>query len=139
MNDRDLSKLLREMPREQASVGFKTRTLARLGETREHAAGQLMRWSLVGATLLAILFAALVWRSKVEDRQEEVARLRVESLRNEYSTLESELRQLRRIVATTEPVVGMEGSGEFDYLLDLQEITRASGGNAFPVSYRFPE
>ena len=139
MNDRDLSKLLREMPREQASVGFKTRTLARLGEARDPAAGHLMRWSLVGATLLAILFAALVWRSKVEDRQEEVARLRVESLRNEYSTLESELRQLRRIVATTEPVVGMEGSGEFDYLLDLQEITRASGGNAFPVSYRFPE
>ena len=30
-------------------------------------------------------------------------------------------------------------TGEYDYVFDLQQITRARGGDAFPVSYRLPE
>ena len=136
MNDRDLKSLLSGLTHEKASAGFKTRVIARLDETASsprHSLG----WALAAAVLVAALGSALLWGRVVEQREQEVAR--IQSLRTEYRDLEDELRDLRRLFAATEPVVAVEGSGEYDYVVDLQEIARASAGNAFPVSYRLPE
>lgn len=65
MKDRDLDQLLRDLPREGASVGFKTRVLAR-SQALAHVddAGRprwatSLRWSVVAAAALAIVFATV--------------------------------------------------------------------------------
>lgn len=44
------------------------------------------------------------------------------ALRNEYRALESELEELRRLVAVSQPVVGLGGSDLVDVLVDLREL-----------------
>ena len=137
MNDRELKSLLSALPHEKASVGFKTRVIARLDETATSRPRRTLGLALTAIVLIAAFGSSLVWRRTVEQRHREVSR--IESLRTEYRDLEDELRDLRRLVAASEPVLAVEGSGEYDYVVDLQEIARVSAGNAFPVSYRLPQ
>ena len=139
MKDQDLTRLLRDLPRESARPGFRTRVLARVAESAPRR--RRLRLATVGVAALAVAMAAasLLWWRDVQAERREIARHRVETLRNEYSDLEAEMRQLRRLVAASEPVVAFEGEGDVDYLVDLHELSRASGGEAFPISYRLPE
>lgn len=139
MNDQDLRTLLRRTPRAEASPGFKTRVLARIEERsqRRRSPMPLFAFGIVAAVLL--IAAPFAWRQRIAQEQEQVARQRVESMQHEYRDLEAELRQLRRFVAESQPIVGVEGGGEVDFVLDLQELSQGREGKSIPVSYRFPQ
>ena len=97
----------------------------------------LLAFGLVAAVLL--IAAPFAWRQRIAQEQEQVARQRVESMQHEYRDLEAELRQLRRFVAESQPIIGVEGGGEVDFVLNLQELSQGREGKSIPVSYRFPQ
>lgn len=82
-------------------------------------------------------------RSMVADRQDLSPRAdQLARLRSDYQALEAELQSLRRLVAESQPVVGLGGSDRVDLLVDLRDLVPAlpTSGSAkarsIPVSYR---
>lgn len=130
MKDETIRKLLRQLPRETASVGLKTRVMERLSEPRATA-----RWSGVLVPALAVVIVAafvampiLLERGgrnrqeALEAQRQTASRERVELLQREYRSLERELEDLRMMAAESQPVIGLQGDDQYDYLFDLRDV-----------------
>ena len=142
MDDRELRDLLRRLPRAAASPQLRTRVLGRLDDVDRRArARRRAAPALAFALALLVAIGATVtwtWQRREGLREERIARARLESLEHEYRDIQEELTELQRLVASAQPVVGVEGPGERGYLLDLGELAEARANGAVPVAYRLP-
>ena len=139
----EMGDALRELPRAQASIGFRRRLLSRLDEERSRR----VTWRPVYlAAAVAIVLSIPVGLLVKENRDQAHSRLRVEQLREEYRSLEQDLLDLQSLAIRSRPVVGVRGAGELDYILDLRNLyADPEGGSrlldrdsplARPASYR---
>ena len=142
MDDRELRDLLRRLSRDSASPDFRTRLLGRLDDVDRRArARRRVVPALAFALALVVAVGAAVtwtWQKREGLREERLARARLESLEHEYRDIQQELTEIQRLVASAQPVVGVEGPGERGYLLDLGELAEARANGAVPVAYRLP-
>jgi hypothetical protein len=136
MNDEDLSRILRELPREEPSFDFTNRVLARVGglstrKLRKRAA----TLALLGAAVLGAVLSQGYIREKYQQSQ---AAARVRELRDEYRELQSELEKIRSLTRELEPVLDLGGTQDVEFVFDLRHLvrqrdTRGAAG-AVPVS-----
>jgi len=140
MDDNQLRELLRRLPRDAAPPGFSARVLASLDrvDRRVRRRRRLVPALAFATALVVAAGTGIVYeRTRREGlRQDQIARQRLATLEHEYRDIEEELVELQRMVASAQPVVGVEGPGERGYLVDLGELARARASGAVPVAYR---
>lgn len=125
---RQITELLRELPREQARPGFAARVLERL----DAAPRNVPRWSFrlalaaAAATLAVVAISAEVLTR--EPREAGQARQALQELRAEHGRLEQELREI-----SAPPVVYLGGDENVDLVLDLGKVR--DPGVVTPAAY----
>ena len=128
MTDDRIGKALRDLPRARASASFRPRVITRLGERPNRMRALDWRLALAGVVAVAVLLVV-----SLSDPERGAERLtgggsempsqeRLESLRDEYRFLEQELLELQALAVQSRPVVGVEGNGDFDFLIDLRNL-----------------
>jgi hypothetical protein len=137
MNEDQLSKALRSLPRQRASSDFRAAVLRRLDE---ETTPRPSRRPLLVAVATGVAVAVTVGVVEVgQVRRERLAETqRVEALRQEYQALERDLDDLRRVAAEARPVLGIEGD-DADFFVDLRSLAAASGGWALGNSQGTPQ
>jgi hypothetical protein len=135
MSDDDVSRLLRELPREEPSFDFKSRVLAKVDARRgrgRRRRAPVLAW--VGAALLGLFLSQGYLRERY---QRSKAAARVRELRNEYRQLQTELEKIRTLTRELEPVLDLGGTEDVEFVFDLRELARkeAEGLRAQPVSH----
>lgn len=130
MEDQQLGRLLRELPRERAGDQFTARVLAGLdGKPQRRTRPHPIRWALATAALLALLVSAAV----MERRPEAQARQALEEIRDEHERLARELERLQALRERQDPrpeVIYLGGNERMDLVLDLGRT-----GGTLPASY----
>jgi hypothetical protein len=140
MTDEDVSRLLREVAREETGTttpDFTGRVLARLDAPPRPRARARHR-SLALGLAAALLGAALLSRGYFQERlQRSRTADRVRELRAEYRDLQAELDKLRALTREIEPVLELGGTERVDFVLDLRDLPREGGGEpaATPASH----
>lgn len=137
MRDEDIGKLLRSLPRQQASTGFTEKLMEKLpGRPAPPAIWSRPAFAMaaLAGLLVAISFGLGYWR-EMQERAESARR--IEALRNEYRAVEKELEELRALAVESQPVLHLSGNDELDFVMDLRELAReAEQSEARPVNYR---
>jgi hypothetical protein len=126
MNDEDLSRLLRELPREEPSFDFTRRVLEKLDARSlrfRRSRGAVLAWA--AAALLGVLLSQGYLRERYQRSR---AAARVRELRDEYRELQTELEKLRTLTRELEPVLPLGGTDELEFVFDLRELAREGGG-----------
>jgi hypothetical protein len=122
MNDEDLGRLLRELPRAEPSFDFTARVLSK-AESRSRGSrrnrGSALVW--VGAALLGVVVSHGYLRERYERSR---AAVRVRELRDEYRELQTELEKLRTLTRELEPVLDLGGTEDVEFVFDLRELAR---------------
>lgn len=138
MNDDDLSHLLKELPRHEASPAFTDRVLARLDEPPKGSLIGTRRGLALAAAAMMIVgiwLGAAAWRDRAEQR--EIQRVRM--MRDEYRELEVELEELRTLAREAQPVLDLGGSEQVDFVFDLRRHAQERGAierpRAQPMSH----
>ncbi len=134
MNDEDVSRLLRELPREEPSFDFTRRVLAKVdarSRSGRRSRGTVIAWA--GAALLGAFLSQGYLRERYERSR---AAARVRELRDEYRELQTELEKLRTLTRELEPVLELGGTDDVEFVFDLRELARreSEGLRAQPVS-----
>lgn len=122
MKDEDVSRLLRELPREEPSFDFTVRVLKALDSHprgRRHPRAYFIAW--VGAALLGVFLSQGYFRERY---QRSKAAARVRELRDEYRELQTELQKLRSLTRELEPVLDLGGTDDVEFVFDLRELAR---------------
>jgi hypothetical protein len=119
MNDEDVSRLLRELPREEPSFDFTARVLARVDRPRTGRRNRASALAWVGAALLGVALSQGYLRERYERSK---AAARVRELRDEYRELQAELEKLRILTRELDPVLDLGGTGDVDFVFDLREL-----------------
>jgi len=135
MNDEDVSRLLRELPREGPSFDFTARVLAKV-DSRPRS-GRRNR-AFVRAGVLAALLGVVLSQGYLRERyQRSKAAARVRELRDEYRELQTELEKLRTLTREIEPVLDLGGTENVEFVFDLRELAReeAKEPRAEPASH----
>ena len=138
MNDDELSRLLKTMPRRDASPEFTDRVLGRL---QEGAPKPSWRRPTAGLALAAaVLLGIWIGEAVRQERREQVRSARsseeLEQMQTEYRELQRELEQLRRLTSDVEPVLDLGGSADMDFIFDLRALAeRDSAARPEPVSH----
>lgn len=122
MNDDDLGRLLKKLPRHEASPEFTERLLERLDEPAPRIVPP--RWWLAPALGVVVLGSWLAWTVVYERHERRESAARVEALRTEYQELERELEALRDLATDAEPVLELGGTEEVEFVLDLRRLAR---------------
>ena len=129
MEDHRLGDLLRELPREQARLGFTARVLNRLETPTRRRSIPIPRLALATALAVVLLVTAGVL---VEARRNALASARAEralaEIRAEHARLEREVQEL-----SEPPVVYLGGNEDVDLVLDLGKVRGSEG--ATPAAY----
>lgn len=135
---RQITDLLRELPREQARPGFTARVLERLDAapraTAPRATAPRFSFRLALATATAVLAAVAISAGVAgvmirESREANQARQALQEIRAEHGRLEQELREM-----TEQPVVYLGGDENVDLVLDLGKVRNAEA--VAPAAYR---
>jgi hypothetical protein len=122
MNDEDVSRLLRELPREEPSFDFTARVLAKVdSRSRSGRRNRASTFAWVGAALLGVFLSQGYLRERYQRSQ---AAARVRELRDEYRELQRELEKLRTLTRELEPVLDLGGTEDVEFVFDLKELAR---------------
>ena len=135
MNDEDVSRLLRELPREEPSFDFTARVLAKVdSSSRSGRRNRASTLAWVGVALLGVVVSQGYFRERY---QRSKAAARVRELRDEYRELQTELEKLRTLTRELEPVLNLGGTEDVDFVFDLRELARREAAvfRADPVSH----
>jgi hypothetical protein len=135
MNDEDVSRMLRRLPREEPSRDFTARVLAKVdARSRVPRSSGALTYVWVGGLLLGVFLAQGYIRERY--RQSKAA-TRIQELRDEYRELEGELEKLRALTQELEPVLDLGGTEDVEFVFDLRELAReeAGGRRAQPISH----
>jgi hypothetical protein len=121
LEDHDLKKMLRELPRERARDGFTARVLAQV-DARPAVSAMWRRPRLVFATaaLVAVMASAGILQYRQDQRQEEARRV-LRELRSEHESLKQEFESL-----SAPPVVYVGGNEQVDLVVDLSRVQGAN-------------
>jgi anti-sigma factor RsiW len=132
---RQITELLRELPREQARPGFTARVLDRLDAPPRTTTP---RWSfrLPLATAAAVLAAVAIsagvltdWQARGRESRKAQAQQALQEIRAEHGRLEQELQEM-----TESPVVYLGGDENVDLVLDLGKVRNAEA--VAPAAYK---
>jgi hypothetical protein len=105
MNDIEISRAMKRLPRTSASPHFASDVLRRLESPAEPQPARTV-WRLASAFAMILCLAVLGFEGKVlHDRQQ-----RLVALRAEHQQLESELQQVKAIADDPRPVVVLENA-----------------------------
>jgi len=136
MHDDELRRLLKKLPRREASPEFTHRLMERLDKPRAPRLPQA--WVLAGAC--AVIFLAWFVGATLEQRLErrETAK-RLKTMRNEYQALEVELQELRSLASAARPVLDLGGTEQVDFVFDLRRLAdERARARAQPTSHAPP-
>ena len=136
MTDRDLSKRIRDLPRETARPGFTQRVMERLDEEAPRAA-EGWGWKPTLAIAAAALgFALIPFAAWQMDRGAASAgdAAELEALRAEYTQLQDALQELTRVRGAGGEVVYLGGDDTLDVVFDPAPM----GSQMQPASYTVP-
>ncbi len=137
MKDEDIGNLLRKLPKQKASSGFTSRLMEKLPGKPAFVHHWRRPAFAVAAAAVLILAASLAWDYWREAQGRAEAAQRVETLRNEYESLQKELEELKALAAESQPVLRLGGTQQVDFLMDLRALSReAEEFRARPVNYR---
>jgi len=137
MDNEQLDKLLRTLPRETASADLAQQVINRLEEPQTPSRTRRLAF---GLTLIAALLAAGLSAYLWLDARAEKAQIRqqIAALRSEHQLLQARLRELKQ-KRPERPVVYLGGDDQVDYVLDLRKYLRAqvedSPRNQIPLRY----
>ncbi len=135
MKDEDVSRLLRELPREEPSFDFTARVLKAVdARSSGGSRARVPAFAWVFAALLGVLLGQGYLRERYERSK---AAARVRELRDEYRELQTELEKLRALTRELEPVLDLGGTEDVDFVFDLRELARREPEvfRADPVSH----
>jgi hypothetical protein len=135
MKEEDVSRLLRELPREEPSFDFTKKVLTAVdARSRRPRRARLYSVAGVAAALLAIFLGQGYLRERYQRSQ---AAARVRELRDEYRELQREVEKLRALSRELEPVLDLGGTEDVDFVFDLRELARRDPEalRADPVSH----
>lgn len=142
MDDRELRELLHRLPRESAPPGLSARLAGRLdaADRRIQARRRAAPVLAFAAALVLVAGTALLytWQQRRAESEARVEQARLAGFEHEYRDIKEELVELQRLVASAQPVVGVEGPGERGYVIDVGALARASADGAVPMAYRLP-
>lgn len=137
MKDEDVGNLLRKLPKQKASSGFTSRLMEKLPGKPPSVHHWMRPAFAVAAAAVLILVASSAWDYWREAQGRAEAVQRVETLRNEYESLQKELEELKALAAESQPVLSLGGTQQVDFLMDLRALSReAEESRARPVNYR---
>jgi len=141
MEDQQLGRLLRELPRERAGDGFTARVLDRLDRLDAPASGKTRGgtlrqgpWVLATAALFALVVSVAVLGRPTPEREVRRARQTLVDIRNEHERIEQELRRLQQMHgqdSAAPQVVYLGGDESMDLVVDLGRVPEGPA----PVSY----
>lgn len=142
LSDEDVQRLFRDLPNVPVSNDFTDKVLRRLDE-RPKAGGlrspRLVLAGLAAVVVIGVATSGISLRAmktlQARYERSQTAK-RVEALREEYRTLETELDKLRRLTDELEPVIDLGGTEDVDFVFDLRQLARdeGKGSKAEPVS-----
>ncbi len=123
MNDDQLNRLLRGLPKEKASPDFTKRVLANLpsGDTQ----GKFLRHTtwIVAAGLILVVMVGLLFGLKVRHAAgERRIKKEIQQLRIEHQILKTNLAELRNRLQQAPTTVYLGGDEHVDYILDLKQL-----------------
>lgn len=152
IEEHEISRRLRELPRETAPPGFTRDVLRRLDEPRtESKSPRPWSWQWAGAAVAAALVLGLglgTWLDplgegeSVDETQtpaklaagsedvREGARARLEALQAEHRRLAQEMEELRDLTRESEPFLYLGGDEQVDFVYGLDEPSRNGYENA---------
>jgi hypothetical protein len=133
MEDHNIGRLLRELPRENARPGFTQRVLGRLDQSAEAVRPRAWHPRLAVATALAALvvsFGVVRYEQSREAASTAEARRLLQEIRAEHQQLERELQAL-----SEPPVVYLGGDERMDLVVNLDRVPAEDG--PAPATYRF--
>jgi hypothetical protein len=113
MNDDDLRRAFRELPRHHASPRFEAEVAARLSEPIEES--RPLRLVYATAALMLVILGAGVIGHLNDTRREEA---RIQAIRAEQEAIRAELEELKRLTDEVDPVVYIDGGDGIDFLID---------------------
>jgi len=130
MDDRELNRELRALPRAHAPPGFTGRVLARLepAPSRSRGPGRMMALATALLLLAAVALPLAVWRYQAQRRasiEHEIA-----ALRAEQEALRVRLGTIQRQVDRTPTIVYLGGDDQVDYVIDLDWLLQAKAQSA---------
>lgn len=133
--DRELDRLLSELPRAAAPPGFARRVLADLDATPRPHGGRRWLLAVAGAAALA---AGLWLLPQAAPRQQTLAES--QALEQEHRLLVEELEALKASLrdGVEAPVLYLGGTEGLDVVLDLQPVWHGAAGGARPAAYGDP-
>lgn len=134
----DVSELLKNLPRQEASSGFTERVIARLDAPSRRGVGRAWVLAAACALIAGLSLGAVAWREHAERRAaaERLEQRRVEIMRNEYRALERELQELRSLASEAQPVLELGGTENVDFVFDLRRHAEERGrARARPTSH----
>jgi hypothetical protein len=134
MNDEDLGRLLRELPRAEPSFDFTARVLSRLESSPRGSRRKIPALVWMAAVLVGLFVSQGYLRERFERSR---AAARVRELRDEYRELQTELEKLRVLTRELEPVLDLGGTEEVEFVFDLRELAREDSNRprAEPASH----
>jgi hypothetical protein len=135
MNEEEVSRLLRELPRGEPSFDFTDKVLTAVdARSRRPRRARVYSTAGMAGALLAIFLGQGYLRERYQ-RSQAVARVR--ELRDEYRELQRELEKLRALSRELEPVLDLGGTEDVDFVFDLRELARRDPEalRADPVSH----
>lgn len=134
MNDEDLGRLLRELPRSEPSFDFTARVLSKLDSRSRRVRRNRASIAWAGAALVGLFLSHGYIRDWYERSR---AAARVREFRDEYRELQTELEKLRTLTRELEPVLDLGGTEEVEFVFDLRELARkqANGPRTEPASH----
>lgn len=133
-SDRELDRVLAELPRAVASPGFSRRVLGDLGDAAARRAGRA--WLLAATAAAAALAAALwLWPHAAPPP---AALAEAGALEQEHRLLMEELEALKASLRDREaaPVLYLGGTEGLDLILDLGPVWEDGAAGARPAAYR---
>ena len=131
MNPENVERFLRSLPKERASDFFTPRVMARVRSASERRRGGWRRAAVAACATFAV--AGMIGLSGWREAAREQERLSV--VRAEQERLAQELHEIKRIAASTDPVVYVGSSDHYDYFIDLHQLQESSAV-AQPAAYR---
>lgn len=128
MDEDKVSRLLRELPRYEASARFTAGVVRRLGERPRRRVGAIRMVFAAAAvvTIAAGLFGAhelAEERGREKERRQALHRL--EALEARKLELEHEIRSLRRLARDAQPVVYLGSTPSVDVVVDVGRLAPA--------------
>ena len=132
MDDQKITRILRDLPREEASPYFTAGVLRRI---KSEARPAPWRRLALAASAAAVLLVSLVGVRGVLEGRREMARTvverqaaleRLELLETRKQALEEEIRSLRRMAQEAQGVVYLGSTPNLDVVVDLNRLARRS-------------